>query len=78
MCVEEKFKFFINDDKWPQQSRNFHYEALETLKMLWFPALRQVILPGLCIWILPGGLQLAVHPNCIGNSLSRVGDRRVR
>ena len=36
--VEQKFKFFVDYDK---QSRNFHYKALKTLKMLWLPALRQ-------------------------------------
>ena len=35
-----KKKFFVNYDKWSQQSKNFHYEALKTLKTLWFPALR--------------------------------------
>ena len=54
--------------------QKFHYEALETLQMLWFPALRQWTLPGLSIWTLPGGSQLPVHPGCIGNSLSRTGD----
>ena len=35
ICMKEKCKFFVNYDKWLQRSRNFHYEALETLKMLW-------------------------------------------
>ena len=35
ICMKEKFKFFVNYNKWLQRSRNFHYEALETLKMLW-------------------------------------------
>ena len=32
--VEEKFKFFVNYNK---QSRNFHYNALKTLKIYGFP-----------------------------------------
>ena len=39
MCVEEKFKFFVNYDKWLHQSRNLQYEALNTHKMLWFSGL---------------------------------------
>ena len=60
--VEEKFQFFINYDKWSQQFRNFHFEALRTLQMLRFPAL--------CQWTLRGGF----HPSYIGNLLSHVGD----
>ena len=69
--VEEKFKFFINYNK---QSRNFHYNALKALKMLWFPTLCQWTLPGLCILTLSGGSQFLVHLSCIGNLLSHVGD----
>ena len=35
--------------------QKFHYEALKTLKMLWFSVLRQWIIGGLSIWTLPGG-----------------------
>ena len=28
---KKKVKFFVNYDKWSQQSRNFHYEALKTV-----------------------------------------------
>ena len=54
--------------------KKFHYEALKTLQMLWFPTLRQGTLPGLSIWTLPEGSQLPVHPSWIGKSLSRTGD----
>ena len=64
--VEEKFQFFMNYNKWSQQFRNFHFEALITLKMLRFP--------GLCQWTLRGGSQLPMHPSYSGNSLSHVGD----
>ena len=39
--------------------QKFHYEVLKTLKMLWFPALRQWSLGGLSIWTLPAGSQLS-------------------
>ena len=70
----KKSKFFVNYDKWSRCSRNAHYGALKTVKMLWFPALCQWTLPGLCIWALPGGSQLSVHPSCIGSSLLLVED----
>ena len=73
--VEEKYKFFVDYGKWLQQFRNYHYEALKTLKILWYPVLRQWTLPGLCIWSLAGGSQLLLHRSCKGNSLSCVGDR---
>ena len=42
ICAKEKSKFFvINHDKRSYQSRNFHFDALKTLEMLWFPELRQ-------------------------------------
>ena len=49
MCVEEKFKFFVNYDKWLHQSRNLQYEALITHEMLCFSGLCQWTLPGKCI-----------------------------
>ena len=42
--------------------------------MLWFPVLHQWTLSGLCIWILPTGSQLPMHPSCIGNSICCVVD----
>lgn len=70
----KKSKFFVNYGKWSRCSRNAHYGALKTVKMLWFPALCQWTLPGLCIWALPGGSQLSVHPSCIGSPLLLVED----
>ena len=32
MC-RKKYKFFVICDNWSPKSRNFHYEALKTLKM---------------------------------------------
>ena len=32
--VSEKYKFFVNHDKWLQHFRNI--ETLKTLKLLWF------------------------------------------
>ena len=52
-CVEKKKKFFVNYDKWSEQSRNLHYEALKTLKMLWFPALCQWTLPDTLVHLDP-------------------------
>ena len=34
ICLEQKFKFFVNYEKWLQQYRNFHYEAFKTLNSL--------------------------------------------
>ena len=34
ISVSEKYKFFVNLDKWSQQSRNI--ETLKTQKLLWF------------------------------------------
>ena len=52
MCGKKK-KFFVNYDKWSEQSRNLHYEALKTLKMLWFPALCQWTLPDTLVHLDP-------------------------
>ena len=52
MCGK-KIKFFVNYDKWSEQSRNLHYEALKTLKMLWFPALCQWTLPDTLVHLDP-------------------------
>ena len=41
--VEEKFKFFVNYNK---QSRNFHYNALKTLKIYGFPPIRGLTASG--------------------------------
>ena len=68
ICVKEKFKFFVNYNKWSRQSINFHYGVLKILKMLWFPALWQWSIPGLFIFTLSG--------SCIGNLVSHEGDRR--
>ena len=60
---KKNLKFFLNYDKQSQQSRKVHNEALKTLKMLWFPALCQCILPGLCISPLPRGLTASRVPD---------------
>ena len=42
-CVHVCKKFFINYGKWLQQSRNVHYAALKTFKLLWFPTLNRCV-----------------------------------
>ena len=49
--VSKKSKFFVNSDKYLRQSRNIHFEALQTLKLLSFPELRQWTLLDLCTCI---------------------------
>ena len=42
ICVEEKLKFFVNYEKWSQQSRNFHWEALNFQKCYGFQRFTKV------------------------------------
>ena len=39
--MKERIEYFVNYDKWLQQSRNIRYEFLKTFKILWFPKLCQ-------------------------------------
>ena len=43
LCSYVCKKFFINYGKWLQQSRNVHYAALKTFKLLWFPTLNRCV-----------------------------------
>ena len=67
--VEQKFKFFVNYDKWSQKSRNFYYEAFKRLICNGFQRFDQK--PSSVVHL---DWQRPAHPSWIENQLSHLVD----
>ena len=64
---------FVNYETW-QNSRYVHFEALKTLKTLWFLEIRLWIPQALFSWTLPRVLQLSMYMSWNGHLLSCIGE----